>query len=144
MIRLRVVTLDKTVFDADVDSVILPGEEGEFGVLHGHVPLITPLKLGEISAKNSKEDFFLTISSGMAEIQPNRVLVLADQSERAEEIDERLAEEARIRAEKIMKEKHVSAESFALAEAELQKALLQIKIAKRHKSKRNIISPGPN
>lgn len=133
MIHLRIATLEKIVFDEDVESVVLPGEVGELGILPGHAPLITPLKLGEITARREGEDFFMTVSGGMAEVRPSAVLILADQSERAEEIDERLAEEARARAETLLKEKTLDAESFAGVEAELQRALLQIKVARKRK-----------
>lgn len=136
--HLRITTLEKLVFDSEVTSVTLPGEAGEFGILAHHAPLITPLKLGEITAKKNGEEFYMAISGGMAEVQPHRVLVLADQAERAEEIDEKLAEEARARAEAIMQEKHVDEETFATASAELQKALLHIKISRKHRSKKGI------
>lgn len=137
MFRLRITTLEKIVFDDEITSVTLPGEDGELGILSNHVPLITSLKIGEIIAKKNGEEFYMTVSGGMAEIQPHRVLILADQAERAEEIDERLAEEARLKAEEIMKEKHIDLESFAIAEAELQKALLSLKVAKKHRSKKS-------
>ena len=139
--HLRIATLEKVVFDSEVSSVTLPGEVGELGILPNHMPLITPLALGEITAKKNGEEFYMTVSGGMVEIQPHRVIVLADQAERAEEIDERLAEEARRRAEMIMKEKHVDSEAFAAAEAELQKALLRLKVVKKHRSKKGIALP---
>ena len=83
----------------------------------------------------------MAVSSGMAEIQPNRVLVLADQAERAEEIDEKLAEEARKKAELVMEEKQDDEEGFAAAEAELQRSLLRIKLARKHRSKKGIAPP---
>lgn len=132
--HLRIATLGRTVFDEDVESVTLPGSEGELTVLKNHIPLITPLVLGEIIARRGGEEFSMTVSGGMVEVSPHRVLVLADQSERAEEIDIELAEEARRRAEKLMEEKREDVEEFAAAEAELQRALMRIKIAKRRKS----------
>src|SRR3989338_3533642 len=98
MFHLRITTLERLVFDEDISSVTLPGEAGELTILPNHMPLITPLKLGEITARKNGEEFYMTVSSGMVEVQPHRVLVLADQAERAEEIDEKLAEEARKRA----------------------------------------------
>lgn len=140
--HLRITTLDRLVFDDEISSVTLPGEAGELGILPNHMPLITPLKLGEIVAKKNGEEFFMTVSGGIAEVQPHRVLILADQAERAEEIDEKLAEEARARAEIIMQEKHVDEETFATASAELQKAMLRIKVVKRFRgSKKRPIQP---
>lgn len=133
--HLRIATLERTVYDDTVNSVTLPGEEGEITILPNHIPLITPLKLGVITARQNGKEFLLTISYGMVEVQPDRVLVLADQSERAEEIDETLAEEARNRAEELMKEKHRGDEGFAAVEAELQRALLRLKVAKKHRAR---------
>ena len=139
--QLRIATLEKLVFDGEVHSVTLPGAGGELTVLANHAPLITPLTLGEITVRKDGDEFSLAVSSGMVEVQPRRVLVLADQAERAEEIDERLAEEARERAEALMKEKREDTESFAAAEVELQRALLRINVARKHKSRKNITSP---
>ncbi|OGG42124.1 ATP synthase F1 subunit epsilon [Candidatus Jorgensenbacteria bacterium RIFCSPLOWO2_01_FULL_45_25b] len=130
-LHLRIATLERTVFDEDVDIVMLPGEAGELGVLSGHIPLITPLILGEIVAKKNGEEFVMAVSGGMAEVNQGGVLVLADQAERAEEIDEHIAETARAKAEEIMKEKRSDEEGFAEAYAELQKSLLRLKVARR-------------
>ena len=133
--RLCIATLERTVFDEDIESVTLPGSEGEFTVLKNHIPLITSLALGEILARRAGEEFSMTVSGGMVEVQTNRVLVLADQSERAEEIDIELAEEARRRAEKLMEEKREDVEEFATAEAEMARALMRLKIAKKRRGR---------
>jgi F-type H+-transporting ATPase subunit epsilon len=137
-IRAYITTLDNTVFDDTVDSITLPGEAGEFGVLHGHSPLITPLTLGEIRAKKNGEEFYMAVSGGMVEVRANLVRVLADQAERADEIDEKLAEDAKKRAEKVMADTRTDDESFAMAEAELKQSLLRIKIVRKHRSRKNI------
>ena len=135
MFHLRIATLERVVFDEDVVSVTLPGAAGELGILPKHMPLITPLTLGEIIARKNGEEFSLAVSGGMAEVQPQGVLILADQAERAEEIDEKLAEEARVRAEKLMQEKRDDLASFAEASAELERALLRLKLVQKHRSK---------
>lgn len=134
--HLQITTLERVVFDDDVTSVTLPGEAGEFAVLPRHASLITPLRIGEITAKKGDVVFYMAISGGLADVQQEHVLVLADQAERAEEIDEALAEEGRRRADKFMKEQRGDAGAFAAAEAELERALLRIKIARKHKSRR--------
>ena len=138
--KLQIATLERIVFDEEVTSATFPGEAGEFGVLPHHAPLITPLTLGEITAKKNDQLFYMAISGGMAEVQPDRVLILADQAERAEEIDEEVAKEARDRAEKLMQEQKGNMEVFAAAEAELQRALLRIKIARKNKTHTQHIS----
>jgi F-type H+-transporting ATPase subunit epsilon len=137
-LNLRIATLEKLVFDEDVRSVTLPGSAGVLTILPNHMPLITPLSLGEIIAKGEHDEFLMAISSGMVEVQAQRVLVLADEAERAEEIDEARAEEARRRAEQIMHEKREDKETFAQAEAELQRALLRLKIVQKHKSRKRL------
>lgn len=136
--HLRIATLEKVVFEEEVSLATLPGEAGEFSVLPSHMPLITPLKLGEVTARKNGEEFYMAISGGMAEIQPHRVLVLAEEAERAEEIDEKHAEAARKKAEELMKEKHSDVEGFAGVQAELERALLRLKIARKHRSARGI------
>ncbi|MEK9165602.1 MAG: ATP synthase F1 subunit epsilon, partial [Patescibacteria group bacterium] len=133
--HLTITTLERIVFDYDVASVTMPGDAGELTILPDHMPLITALKLGEITARRNGENFYMAISSGMTEVQPNKVLILADQAERAEEIDEKLAEEARARAEKIMQEKRGDEQAFAQAAAELERALLRLKIVRKHRSR---------
>ena len=135
-LTLRIATLEKLVFDGVVQSVTLPGSAGVLTILPNHMPLITPLSLGEITARGEHDEFYLAISSGMVEVQPQRVLVLADEAERAEEIDEERANEARIRAEQIMREKREDKETFAQAEAELQRTLLRLKIIEKFNKRR--------
>ena len=135
-LTLRIATLEKLVFDGVVQSVTLPGSAGVLTILPNHMPLITALSLGEITARGEHDEFYLAISSGMVEVQPQRVLVLADEAERAEEIDEERANEARIRAEQIMREKREDKETFAQAEAELQRTLLRLKIIEKFNKRR--------
>jgi F-type H+-transporting ATPase subunit epsilon len=138
-LTLRIATLEKLVFDGAVKSVTLPGSAGVLTILPNHMPLITQLSLGEITARSENDEFYLVISSGMVEVQSQRVLVLADEVERAEELDEERANEARIRAEQIMREKREDKVTFADAEAELQKSLLRLKIIQKLKRRKRLI-----
>ncbi len=99
-IKLEVVTPEKAVVSEDAQIVMAPGTEGEFGVLSGHTPFLTSLKLGTIHYKNSegKEDFVF-VSGGFAEALPDRVTVLAESAERRRDIDMDRAKAARQRAE---------------------------------------------
>ncbi|MGD8490518.1 MAG: ATP synthase F1 subunit epsilon, partial [Anaerolineae bacterium] len=98
-IRCEVVTAERAVFDQDVDMVVAPGIEGQLGILPHHAPLMTALTFGElIIHRAGQEDEFLAIGGGFMEVQPDRVIILADSAERAEEIDIERAEEARQRA----------------------------------------------
>jgi F-type H+-transporting ATPase subunit epsilon len=137
-IRLEVVTPERTVLQDDADIVIARGAEGDLGVLHGHEPLITPLATGELMYRADGEEHTLAVSGGFLEVRPDKVVVLADVAERSEEIDRQRAEEARQRAEHRLSEAR-GTELEAQAAAELQKALLRLKVAGRRRHER----PGP-
>ena len=132
-IRLEVVTAEQEVFSDDVDIVIAPGVDGELGILPSHTPLMTTLKAGELVSRKGAEEYSLAISGGFLEIRPDRVIVLADSAERAEEIDIARAEEAKKRAEKRLTEKYDPGVDAAKVEATLQRALARIKVAEKYK-----------
>ncbi len=82
-----IVTAEQLVFSEDVDAVVAPGVEGQLGILPHHTPLMTMLQPGELRVRKSGEEFSLAISGGFLEVRPDRVIVLADAAERADEID---------------------------------------------------------
>jgi F-type H+-transporting ATPase subunit epsilon len=137
-IKLEVVSPERVVLEDDADIVIARGAEGDLGVLHGHEPLITPLAIGEMKYRADGEEHILAISGGFLEVRPDRVVVLADVAERSDEIDRERAEEARQRAEERLAE-HRGTELEAAAAAQLQKALLRLRVAGRRRHER----PGP-
>ena|SRR5947209_3008664 len=137
-IRLEVVTPERTVLEDDADIVIARGAEGDLGILHGHEPLITPLATGELFYRADGEEHHLAVSGGFLEVRPDKVVVLADVAERSDEIDRQRAEEARERAENRISETR-GTELEAQAAAELQKALLRLRVAGRRRHER----PGP-
>ena len=98
-IRCEIVSQDRTVFEGDVDIVVLPGSDGEMGILPKHSPILTTLKFGMIKVRKSGEEQLFTVAGGVAEIQPDIVTILADAAENIEEIDVERAEAARKRAE---------------------------------------------
>ncbi|HLA26016.1 MAG TPA: ATP synthase F1 subunit epsilon [Patescibacteria group bacterium] len=106
-------------------------------VLPHHAPLISSLKSGEAIIRKGGEEFSIAVSGGFLQVQPkNKVVVLADTAERAEEISEERAEEARKRAEDIIKEKRLDKAEMATAAAALEKSLIRLKVARR-RSKRH-------
>jgi len=142
-IRCEVVTAERAVFDQDVDMVVAPGIEGQLGILPHHAPLMTALTFGElIIHRAGQEEEFLAIGGGFMEVQPDRVIILADSAERAEEIDIERAEEARQRAAQTMAQKRQDDVDFARAEAALRRSVLRLKVAKRRRS-RGGRAPGP-
>jgi F-type H+-transporting ATPase subunit epsilon len=136
-IKLDIVTAEKIVFSDDVDIIIAPGKEGELGILPHHSPLMTTLSPGELIARKSGEEYCLAISGGFLEVRPDRVIVLADSAERAEEIDIARAEDAKKRA----KEKLTASASeieTAQAEAALRRALARIEVGERRKRRKKL------
>jgi F-type H+-transporting ATPase subunit epsilon len=98
-LELEIVTPDKLLVREHVDGVQIPGKTGELGILPGHAPLITTLTIGEISYRQGANTHYLAVAWGFAEVLPQKVTILADTAERAEEIDAKRAQEAKVRAE---------------------------------------------
>jgi F-type H+-transporting ATPase subunit epsilon len=117
-----------------VDEVIAPGSEGEFGVLHGHTPYLTTLKVGMLSYREGAEWHHLAVDWGYAEVGPDRVIILAEGADRAADIDLAEARLAKERAEKAMSEKmeHVDYEKNRI---ELLRAMIRIQVAEKHGQK---------
>jgi F-type H+-transporting ATPase subunit epsilon len=131
---LEIVTGERLVFSDEVDMVIAPGVEGQLGILPKHAPLLTALSIGELRVKKGQEELSFAIGGGFMEVYKDKVIVLADTAERAEEIDIARAEEARRRALESLKERgRLSREEFAQAEARLRKAVTRIKVAQRYR-----------
>lgn len=133
-IRCEIVSQDRTVFQGDVDIVVLPGGGGEMGILPHHAPVLTTLKYGVVKIRRSgKEDIF-AVSGGVAEVQPDIVTILADAAENVEEIDVERAELAKRRAEEALA-KGVSKSPDALLniEAALRRSTLRLDVARRYR-----------
>jgi F-type H+-transporting ATPase subunit epsilon len=128
-LKLEIVTPDGLVASADVDEVTATGSEGEFGVVPGHAPFVTTLKIGMLVAKSGGQPTYYFVNWGYAEVGPDKVAVLADSSEKSGEIDVERAKAAKERAEeRLRKEADVD---FARAEAALERALTRIHVAER-------------
>ena len=104
-LKLEIVTPEAKVYSEDVEMVTLPGVEGEMGIFPMHVPLMTQLVAGELTARKGGQDFFLAVGDGFVEITGEKVSILTDMAIKAENIDEAKAEEARRRAEARLAEK---------------------------------------
>ena len=135
-INFEITTPERIVYTDEVDEVILPTPQGEIGILPHHIPLVSILSAGEIRIKKADEIIQMATSGGFIEVKPNKVVALADTAERAEEIDEARAEEARIRAQGLLKEKRVDAKEFATLTAKIEKELARLKVAKRRRRRR--------
>lgn len=137
-IKLDIVTPEESVFSDEVDMLVAPGMEGQLGILPHHAPLMTILGIGELVIRNGNEEQYLAIGGGYLEVQPDRVIVLADVAERAEDIDVARAEAARERAQRSMVEKP-SGMDAAQAEAALKRSLVRLKVATRRRHRRQEI-----
>ena len=125
---LEMVTPERQVLRETVDSVQLPGLDGELGILPGHAPLLTELGVGKLSYRQGSEVHTATVMSGFAEVLAGRVIVLAERSERAEEIDVTRARAALERAEKRLIPAAGSDVDFARAQDALRRALLRVQV----------------
>lgn len=131
-IRCEIVSQDRLVYQGDVDIVVLPGTDGEMGILPHHAPLLTTLKFGLIRVRKGGEEEVFTVAGGVAEIQPAIVTVLADAAENVAEIDVARAEAARQRAETLLAQGlPKDTDAFLKAEAALRKSNLRLDAARR-------------
>jgi F-type H+-transporting ATPase subunit epsilon len=138
-IRLEIVSAERVVYAEDVEAVIAPGIEGQLGILPHHAPLMTILQAGELRVRRGAEEDIMAISGGFLEVRPDRVVVLADSAERAEEIDVERAEAARQRAEQRLRERGVTPGlDEARVEAALQRAIARLSVAEKIKRRRKL------
>ncbi len=126
---LEVVTPQRLLVSEEAAELVAPGSEGYFGVLPGHTPFMTTLKIGELTYWKGREERHLAVSWGYAEVGPEKVVVLAEMAERAEEIDVERAEAARRRAEERLRQWGDETVDFARAQAALQRALTRLTVA---------------
>jgi F-type H+-transporting ATPase subunit epsilon len=125
-IRLELVTPERLLLSEEVDEVVAPGYEGEFGVLPGHTQFLAILNIGVLWYRKESAVQKIALGGGFAEVTPERIVVMADTAERAEEIDVERAQRARDRAEARLKELSMDDETYAKAHAALQRALVRM------------------
>ncbi len=131
-LHVELVTAEGRVLSEEADFVRAPGLAGELGVLPNHIPLMTPLRTGEVLVRNDNREEFLFVAGGFLEVLPDKVVILADAAERAEDIDEARAEEARRRAQQLVEQRPADVDTAAAAAA-LERALFRLRIAELRK-----------
>jgi F-type H+-transporting ATPase subunit epsilon len=138
-IRCEIVSQDRTVFQGDVDIVLLPGMAGEMGILPDHAPLLTLLKYGVIKIRQQGTERLFAVSGGMAEVQPNVVTILADAAENIEEIDVIRAQAAKKRAEDALAKisPDEQPDVYLTMEAALRRSNLRLDVARRYRKVRD-------
>jgi F-type H+-transporting ATPase subunit epsilon len=130
-LSFEIITGERIVYqDTDVDMVVAPGAEGALGILPQHAPLVSTLQPGELRVKKGANEVGLAVSGGFLEVTGDRVLVLADAAERAEEIDIARAEQARQRAQEQLATRAHEVDLVA-AEAALRRSLVRLRVARR-------------
>jgi F-type H+-transporting ATPase subunit epsilon len=140
-IRCEIVSQDRTVFQGDVDIVILPGAAGEMGVLPHHAPVLAILKYGVIKVRKDGQEEIFTVAGGMAEVQPEIVTILADAAENVREIDITRAQAAKKRAEDALATlKPEDHDAYLRMEAALQRSNLRLDMVRRYHQVRGGLS----
>ena len=131
-IQFEIVTPERVVLKEEILQITVPTKMGEITVLPNHLPLVSSLLPGVVQVKKKNgEDEIISVSGGFLEVAKDKVIILADTAERAEEIDVARAEEARERARQLVSQARPDAESFAQASALLEKSLVRLRVANR-------------
>jgi F-type H+-transporting ATPase subunit epsilon len=130
-IQLEIVTPERLAYSDTVDAVVLPGSEGEMGVLPHHAPLLATLGIGELRIRKGGAEEAFAIVGGFVQVRPDKVVVMAETADMASEIDLERAQEARREAERALESGFHEGADLSLARAQLQQALLRIRLAER-------------
>lgn len=133
-IKFKIVTPERVVYENDVDQATIPTTGGQITVLPNHIPLMSLLLAGELLLKKNQEDIPIAVSSGFIQVNNNEIVILADTAERAEEIDEARAEEARVRAQKLMQEvKNKEDVQYTALVAKMEREVARLNVARRRR-----------
>ncbi|HLA15448.1 MAG TPA: F0F1 ATP synthase subunit epsilon [Candidatus Limnocylindrales bacterium] len=130
-ILLEIVTPERLAYSEEVDSVQVPGIEGELGLLPHHTPLLSTLGLGELRIRRGSLEESFAIVGGFVQVRPDRVVVMAETADMAADIDLEKAEEARREAERALEGGYHEGADLIAARAALQHALLRVRVAER-------------
>jgi F-type H+-transporting ATPase subunit epsilon len=130
-LHLEIVTPERLAYSDDVDSVQLPGSEGELGILPHHAPLLATLGAGELRIRKGGQEEAFAVFGGFVQVRPDKVIVMAETADLASEIDLETAREARLEAERALESGYHEGADLSAARAALQQALLRIRVAER-------------
>lgn len=134
LIRCEIVSQDRLVFEGDADMVVVPGTEGEMGILPNHIPLLATLALGTIKVRNGDAEEVFAVTGGIVEVQPDIITILADAAEHVDEIDIERAEAARQRAiDFLEKGPSPDASTYLKMQAALSRSNLRLELANRRR-----------
>jgi F-type H+-transporting ATPase subunit epsilon len=130
-ILLEIVTPERLAYSDEVDSVQIPGSEGELGILPHHAPLVATLGVGELTIRKGGSEESFAVVGGFVQVRPDKVVVMAETADMASEIDLERAQQARREAERALESGFHEGADLAAARAALQQALLRIRVAER-------------
>jgi len=133
-LKLELVSPERKLLDLEVDEVVAPGVEGDFGVLPDHSPFLTALNIGELTYKHDNTTEYAAIDRGFLEVNDNRVIILAEGAELGREIDLEEAIKRKVEKEKELESaRQEESHKFSKAEAELTRELNRVSVAERYK-----------
>ena len=132
MLHLEIVTPEARTFSGEALMVVVPGVEGEIGILPDHMPLMTQILPGELRITTAEGEVALAVGEGFLEVLPDRVSVMTDMAITEGEIDEKAAEEAVARAQKELRDQALSGEEMAFVQSSLLRSLAQLHVKRRH------------
>jgi F-type H+-transporting ATPase subunit epsilon len=136
-IRCEIVSQDRQVFSGEANMIIVPGIQGEMGILPNHAPLLSTLKFGILRVRYHGQEQVFTISGGVIEVQPNIVTVMADAAENVQEIDISRAEAAKRRAEEILKQgPPPDYDTYLMIETALKRSNLRLDAVRRYRGRK--------
>ena len=141
-LQFEILTAERRVYSDEVDMVVAPGQLGELGILPSHAPLLTPLQPGELRIKKGDEEVAIAVSGGFLEMFQDRLTVLADAAERADEIDVERAQRAMDQAQEQIKTGATDAD-LAVALAAIRRSQLRMKVAERRRRRGGGAAPSP-
>ena len=133
-LQVELVTAEGRVLSQEADFVLAPGLAGDLGILPRHIPLLTPLRTGQVMVRNDADEEHLFVAGGFLEVLPDKVVILADVAERADDIDEQRAEEARRQAQELLAQEPSNAD----AALQLEHSLFRLRVAevrRRHRER---------
>jgi F-type H+-transporting ATPase subunit epsilon len=130
-LHLEIVTADRTIFSGEVDQVTVPGGAGVMGILANHAPVLSTLKPGELRIRRGADIDEYAIGGGFIDIHDNKVIILADSAERADDIDAERADVARKRAEELLRNPPSSKEDLFKLETSLRRSQVRLNIARK-------------
>lgn len=132
-LHLEIVTPERLAYSDDVDMVLVPGIEGELGILPHHTPLVSLLGVGELKIRKEGQEESFAIVGGFVQVRPDKVVIMAETASLASEIDLELAQEARKEAQRALEAGFHEGVDLSAARAAMQQALLHIRVAERHR-----------